>query len=485
MDTNLKHVAAIVTDLGLSMFVDGTNHVVPTDHINYDKILKALREQDWEVLPDLLTPAQQVFKAVQEFTVNDPNFSVEHGVLHYRNRPLPSDVSAKIVRMVGEGQPLTPLLRFVEKLWRNPSNVARQEALLFFVANAMMIHDDGDFLAYKTVDRDYFDKHSRSVLNKPASLLTQEELDNLPLTTRGGVTVEVENDQTVVSMERGDVDDRRDVTCSHGLHFAAYRYAAEVFYSPGDRVVVLKIHPRDVVSIPSDYGNEKGRCCRYVVLAEIEAPENERPEPLPQQEVYSYRDVGASGQVFYRAERMVIDALGGDESMDESDVLCDYPDYCSEQMDELARDLEATFGLRPNALVLSGLSTASEVAEEVEALVMDMEYRVEEEDYEEDENEEDENEEEPTVLPRDTAVEALLVGDKPTPGVVLGYSSEADEYLIDFNGRGAEWVNAKDVALYDPNVERWFGHEFVGGVCRRCKGGMMPLQALGWECPNN
>lgn len=38
--------------------------------------------------------------------------------------------------------------------------------------------------------------------------------------------------------------------------------------------MVLKINPQDVVSIPTDYNNTKGRCCKYTVVGELEqAPE--------------------------------------------------------------------------------------------------------------------------------------------------------------------------------------------------------------------
>ena len=33
--------------------------------------------------------------------------------------------------------------------------------------------------------------------------------------------------------------------------------------------MILKINPRDVVSIPADYGDTKGRCCRYQVIGEL------------------------------------------------------------------------------------------------------------------------------------------------------------------------------------------------------------------------
>ena len=38
----------------------------------------------------------------------------------------------------------------------------------------------------------------------------------------------------------------------------------------GERIVIVKINPRDVVSIPTDYNDSKGRACRYEVVDEID-----------------------------------------------------------------------------------------------------------------------------------------------------------------------------------------------------------------------
>jgi hypothetical protein len=73
-------------------------------------------------------------------------------------------------------------------------------------------------------------------------------------------------------MRRNEVDDKRHNTCSDGLHFASLHYVTDGGYgnrNSGDRLVALKINPRDVVSIPSDYNNSKGRACEYHVLREL------------------------------------------------------------------------------------------------------------------------------------------------------------------------------------------------------------------------
>ena len=59
-------------------------------------------------------------------------------------------------------------------------------------------------------------------------------------------------------MPRNAVDDRRHNTCSTGLHFCSWAYLPHYHGAQG-RVLVLKIDPANVVSIPSDYANAKGR----------------------------------------------------------------------------------------------------------------------------------------------------------------------------------------------------------------------------------
>jgi hypothetical protein len=73
----------------------------------------------------------------------------------------------------------------------------------------------------------------------------------------------------IVEMERNEVDDNKDQTCSTGLHFCSQDYLPHFGNGYDSRVVILKINPADVVSIPSDYNNAKGRACKYEVVGEI------------------------------------------------------------------------------------------------------------------------------------------------------------------------------------------------------------------------
>jgi len=73
----------------------------------------------------------------------------------------------------------------------------------------------------------------------------------------------------ICEMHRNQVCDDKDNVCSYGLHFCSIGYLPHYASSDGTcRTMIVKINPRDVVSIPRDHNNSKGRCCRYEVVGE-------------------------------------------------------------------------------------------------------------------------------------------------------------------------------------------------------------------------
>ena len=70
-------------------------------------------------------------------------------------------------------------------------------------------------------------------------------------------------------MSRKECDKERDNVCSTGLHFCSLEYLPNFGSSSnGERTVIVKVNPKDVTSIPSDYNMSKGRCCEYEVVGE-------------------------------------------------------------------------------------------------------------------------------------------------------------------------------------------------------------------------
>jgi DNA-binding XRE family transcriptional regulator len=64
------------------------------------------------------------------------------------------------------------------------------------------------------------------------------------------------------------------------------------YYDQKRRLMLLKVNPADVVSIPSDYNNTKGRCWKYEVIDEIDITTRQRhietaPSVVVSGEVYN------------------------------------------------------------------------------------------------------------------------------------------------------------------------------------------------------
>jgi len=246
----MRNAIYLITEVGISVLLSGEHFVISTDHPNFDRIKEVLESDDHSELKGLVDVSASVRSWIKDFY----DLSLAGGALVMDGVPFGEEISNKVFDMIDAGNDASPLVNFLRKVRSNPSNVAQKELLLFCVANGFMIHEDGDVIAYKSVRDDFTDIHSGKIYNGVGS---------------------------IVSMDRGDVDDERSHTCSHGLHFAAFEYASTWAGTRGRHLMVMKINPQNVVSIPSDYHNEKGRCCRYEVIAEVT-----NWKPLPNKEVY-------------------------------------------------------------------------------------------------------------------------------------------------------------------------------------------------------
>lgn len=230
-------VPFIIQGNNIVVFSGGVPTTVDSSHLNYAKLLDALKAQDWDAIPGLLT----VKKAIETFSSGDVTFDGETVML--KGKPMQNALSTRMIKMFKDGFPITHLIKFMDRLAANPSYRAVTELYGFLDANSLPITDDGCFLAYKRIREDYTDCYTGTMDNSVGQ---------------------------VVEMPRNEVNDDKDQTCSAGLHFCGYTYLSSF---GGARLVVVKIDPADVVSIPSDYNNQKGRTCKFTVVEEILVPE--------------------------------------------------------------------------------------------------------------------------------------------------------------------------------------------------------------------
>lgn len=234
-------------------------------HMFYDRIKQAIKDDAWDVVDELIDPKRAVIN------YGAGNVEIQGETLYWKGIVLHNSLTTRIIKMFQEGFSIEPMVLFMENLFQNPSKTAVDELYGFLEKGELPITPDGHFLAYKKVRNDYLDIHSGTVLNKPAHLMTDADFAFIAAQqgARNEVTVEVIDGVTTVSMERFLVDDNRDRTCSSGLHFCSQKYLPHFRSYGNDRVMILKINPRDVVSIPSDYNDTKGRAARYEVVGEL------------------------------------------------------------------------------------------------------------------------------------------------------------------------------------------------------------------------
>ena len=220
----------------ITVYVGGNAYTAQSSHVNYDKIIDGIKTGgDEQTMIELFDTAS----AIRKFCGG--KVDIIGGVLRYEGVEVTNSLSLKILRMMEEGFDIDPMVNFFQRLKLNPSRTAQQELYDFLEAGDLPITPDGHFLAYKSVNNNYMDIHSGKFDNSIGQ---------------------------ICEMPRGDVCDDRTRTCASGLHFAQKSYA-EGFGGSTSHLMVLKVDPANVVSIPMDYNNTKGRCSKYEVIGEV------------------------------------------------------------------------------------------------------------------------------------------------------------------------------------------------------------------------
>ena len=235
----------IVRDDEVIVAINGFPYVVAYDDPRYDEVLDLIDDRDEEGLLDILsrrTRATAMFNELQQYDITCDSA----GDYTYKGQLIPMELNDYLASAMdnsdGSEAVYMPVVRFIQRLYKNPSYDTRQRLFGFMDHNKMPLDQDGRFLAYKGVRSDYKDKHSGTMLNMP------------------GMTVSLG--------DWSDVDTDSNVTCSKGLHACSIDYL-DFWYSESDRLISVAIAPEDVGAIPSDYNNAKLRCKKYEVIADI------------------------------------------------------------------------------------------------------------------------------------------------------------------------------------------------------------------------
>jgi len=227
------------------VFDDGTSVTIQPDYMYYDKVLDAIKTKKYDLVKTLSMPLLAMEGALMKYS---NNIGVIGDKLYYLGTQVDNVLTSRIINMIKEGFDVNPMIMFMDNLMMNPSTDAQEELYDFMESTGLPITEDGYLLGYKNVRNDFRDIRTGKIDNSPGC---------------------------IVEMDRSEVDDNREQTCSAGLHFCGKNYLTSYNSGSNGHTVLVKIHPRDVVSIPTDYVYQKGRACKYEILMEIDANKND------------------------------------------------------------------------------------------------------------------------------------------------------------------------------------------------------------------
>lgn len=244
-------------DGNITLIRNGDTKVIGRSHPNHQEIITALVSQDFDALDELVDIPDVIERTFDEVVVTN-------GQVLYQGEPLHNTLTERILDFMRAGEDFGPLAAFLNNLMDNPSKRSVDQLYSFLEHEGLSITEDGHFLAYKGVQNDFKDYHSGKFDNSPGQ---------------------------VHEMPRNLVDDNPDNHCSHGFHVGSFEYASD--FARHGNLVLVKVNPRDAVSVPSDHACQKLRVCRYEVVKVCEGLLQEpvwRGDPTEPADIYF--DVG-------------------------------------------------------------------------------------------------------------------------------------------------------------------------------------------------
>lgn len=226
----------LITPQSITVILDGQSYMVGANHPNYQHLKVALKDKRWQDVPNYVDIPKTIELASKGI------FKVTSDGVFKGAEKIHSVVTDRIMQFVREGKDFKPLFNFLEKVSKNPSRRSIKELYKFLEHKNLPLDSDGDFYAYKAVRNNFLDKHSGTFNNSIGK---------------------------VVSIERNQVDDDARHACSYGLHVGSLEYvrsfASNYGGLNGDQIVIVKVNPADVVSVPYDCNCQKVRVASYYV----------------------------------------------------------------------------------------------------------------------------------------------------------------------------------------------------------------------------
>jgi hypothetical protein len=235
-------------DAGVTVFYKGKSSVATPEHPRFAEIVSSLRDGRAYSDPDAVFGLFDIsVPLADKFDRLSDRVLIGGGRIYFDGEEVDDSLTQAIVRFYAEGNKgFQPLVAFLEKVWTNPEKHSREQLYRWLAKHEFSIAEDGDFYAFKGIREDGLSSSSgEAIVN---GVFVRGRIPNKP--------------DTIIEMPRSKVNHNPSQGCSTGLHVGSWSYAS----SFGPVHLLIKINPRDVVSVPTDCSDQKVRVCRYRVV---------------------------------------------------------------------------------------------------------------------------------------------------------------------------------------------------------------------------
>ena len=236
-------------DGGLTLFKSGKHSTVSSTHINFARIVEALKARRFDDVESLMNIGATITKFGISKKFKDRSIFVEKGEVYWNDGKTKQKLAGPLVDRILDslgtkaGEKFADaLLMLLDNIKKNSAKDISEELYQWLMSGKAPITYDGCFLAYKKVNSNFMDIYTGKIDNSPGK-----------------------NPR----MPESEVDKNRNNQCSRGLHFCSRGYLSSYSGNTNCKVVIVKVNPRKVFAIPRDYSFQKGRASEYFVVGEF------------------------------------------------------------------------------------------------------------------------------------------------------------------------------------------------------------------------
>ena len=270
-------------------------------------------DENAKLLYGLMSPEASIKSEIKNSLSLSGNVEVKDGHVFFGKHKLEDELSEHILSLLDDNN--TPkdevlwkgYVRFLDNLYQNVNGNIRKQLFKWMLYEREAGYDfgitsDGCILGYKGCEGSIFEPVSK--FTGEATVDGVDYVGQIP--NRVG---------SVVTMPRSSVEFDPNKGCAAGLHVGTREYASQW----AEILLLVKVNPRDVVSVPYECESQKMRVCEYTIVEVVDNTAahkrfvNVEPEkPKPKTEIENYEKNPTAFLTLNLGEELSFTLTGGD-----------------------------------------------------------------------------------------------------------------------------------------------------------------------------